>query len=162
MAQANKQFVCTYDAPLDDVMAMLLDADFRTKVCEAQGLLSYDVAITTDGEATVVAIDKQQPAAGLPAVATKVIGDKAHLVQRETWTGTEMALTLDIVGKPGKGAGEVRVVYDGGKTAETIDLEVTVNIPLVGGKLAGIIVDQFVAAMEAEYAVGESWLAGER
>jgi len=162
MAQANKQFVCTYDAPLDDVMAMLLDAEFRTKVSEAQGLLSYDISITTDDDATVVVIDKQQPAAGLPAVATKLIGDRAHIVQRETWTGTEMTLTLDIIGKPGKATGEVRVVHDGGKTAETIDLEVTVNLPVIGGKLAGIIVDQFVAAMEAEYAVGKSWLAGER
>jgi hypothetical protein len=95
MAQATKQFVCTYDAPVAEVMAMLLDAKFRTKVCEAQGLLSYDVSITTDGDATVVAIDKEQPAAGLPAVATKLIGDRAHIVQRETWTGTDMTVASE-------------------------------------------------------------------
>src|SRR5260370_9840876 len=107
MAQANKQFVCTYDAPLDDVMAMLLDAEFRTKVSEAQGLLSYDISITTDGDATIVAIDKQQPAAGLPAVATKLIGDRAHIVQRETWTVADMTLTLDLICNPGHAPDEV-------------------------------------------------------
>jgi hypothetical protein len=33
----------------------------------------------------------------------------------------------------------VSVAYDGEKTVETIDLEVTANIPIVGGKLASII-----------------------
>jgi Protein of unknown function (DUF2505) len=72
------------------------------------------------------------------------------------------ALTLDIIGRPGNATGEVRVVHDGGQTAETVDLEVTVNLPVIGGKVAGIIVEQFVAAVEAEYAVGKAWLAGER
>lgn len=162
MAEANKQFVCNYDAPLDDVMAMLLDQGFRTKVCEAQGLLSYDVSITADGDTTRVAIDKQQPMAGLPSFATKVLGARTDVVQRETWTGTDMALTLEIPGKPGSGRGKVHVAAHGNKTVETVEIDVTVNVPLVGGKLAGIIVDQFVAAMEAEYAVGKSWLAGER
>jgi uncharacterized protein DUF2505 len=162
MAQATKLFVCTYDAPLDDVMAMLLDAEFRTKVCKAQGLPSYDVAITTEGDTAFVAIDKQQPMAGVPAFATKLVGGAVQIEQRETWTGTHMTLTLDLPGKPAKGTGTVSVVHDGEKTVETIDIEVTANVPVVGGKLAGIITDQFVAAMEAEFVVGKSWLAGER
>lgn len=56
----------------------------------------------------------------------------------------------------------VSVAYDGEKTVETIDLEVTANIPIVGGKLASIITDQFVEAIEAEYVVGKAWLTGER
>lgn len=162
MAQASKQFVCNYDAPLDDVMSMLLDVDFRNKVCEAQGLLSYEVSITSEGDSTLVNIDKQQPMAGLPSAATKVLGAKTDVVQRETWSGTDMTLTLEIPGKPGSGTGNVHVVAKGEKTVETVQIDVNVNVPLVGGKLAGIIVDQFVAAMEAEYAVGKSWLAGER
>lgn len=162
MAQAKKQFVCNYDAPLDDVMSMLLDKGFRNKVCEAQGLLSYDVSITKEGDTTLVAIDKQQPMAGLPSVATKVLGARTDVRQRETWTGTDMALTLEILAKPGGGTGNVSVASKGNKTVETVEITVDVNVPIVGGKLAGIIIDEFVAAMEAEYAVGKAWLAGDR
>ncbi|GAB3000676.1 DUF2505 domain-containing protein [Mycobacterium bourgelatii] len=162
MAQASKQFVCNYDAPLDDVMAMLLDEGFRNKVCEAQGLLSHNVSITKEGDTTLVAIDKQQPMAGLPSVATKFLGARTDVRQRETWTGTDMTLTLEIPGKPGGGTGNVTVVSKDGKTVETVEINVEVSVPLVGGKVAGIIIDQFVAAMEAEYEVGKSWLAGER
>ena len=55
----------------------------------------------------------------------------------------------------------VSVAYDGEKTVETIDLEVTANIPIVGGELASIITP-FVEAIEAEYVVGKAWLTGER
>jgi hypothetical protein len=55
----------------------------------------------------------------------------------------------------------VPVAYDGEKTAETIDLAVTANIPIVGGKLASIITDQFVDAIAAEYVVRKAWLTGE-
>jgi hypothetical protein len=37
------------------------------------------------------------------------------------------------------------VAYNGEKTAETIDLEVTANVPIVGGKLASIITDPTAA-----------------
>lgn len=100
--------------------------------------------------------------AGLPSVATKFLGARTDVRQRETWTGTDMTLTLEIPGKPGGGTGNVTVVSKDGKTVETVEINVEVSVPLVGGKVAGIIIDQFVAAMEAEYEVGKSWLAGER
>lgn len=162
MAQLTKTVTCTYDAPLDDVLNMLLDTAFREKVCEAQGLIAYAVEITSTGEQTQVSIDKKQAMAGMPSAVLKVVGDTVDIVQREMWTDGGATVNLTIPGKPGTGAGHVTLAADGERTTETVAMEVTVNIPLLGGKLATVIADQFVEAMESEFSVGHAWLEGDR
>jgi len=43
-----------------------------------------------------------------------------------------------------------------------VNLSVKVNIPLVGGKVEGLIADLLRKALRAEHAVGVEWLADRR
>lgn len=148
-----------YDADLETTMAMLLDRDFRLRVCAAQSLVSYDVQVAAEGAQTTVSIDKQQAPDGIPKFALKFVGGAIQLVQRERWEGQDMTFDLLIPGKPGQGRGAVAVTAEGTQTREVVELDITVDVPLVGNKIAGVIGDQFVAAMEAEFVVGQAWLA---
>ena len=47
-------------------------------------------------------------------------------------------------------------------TTETVALDIKVNIPLVGGKIEGLIADLLSKALRAEHHVGVEWLAGRR
>ncbi len=66
---------------------------------------------------------------------------------------------MEIPGKPGDMRGTVALRESGGTTTETVDLTVKVGIPLVGGKLEGLIADLLLKALRAENTVGRAWLA---
>ena len=92
--------------------------------------------------------------------ARDVVGDEIEIVQEETWSGPENGeLVLTIPGKPGEGRGTATLTESNGRTVEAVDLTVKVSIPLVGGKLEGLISDLIIKALKAENAVGREWLA---
>lgn len=149
----------TYDAPLADVAAMLRDPAFRDKVCERQRVLDHDVTITRHGDAADITVERLQAVEGVPAIATKVVGDQITIVHRENWHDLNSGdYTVGIPGKPGQISGTVTLTESGGLTVETVDLDVTVNIPLVGGKLENIVIDLLKAALRTEHEVGVAHL----
>jgi hypothetical protein len=150
----------TYDAALADVSAMLDDPAYRDRVMHAQGGVSGTFEITTDGDVTTAVVDQVQPATGLPSYATKIVGSEINIVQREEWTSAEYAdLHVTIPGKPGRMVGSISLVEDDGTTTETVAVEITVNIPLVGGKVEKLIADMLRKALRAEEQVAHDYLS---
>lgn len=145
-----------YDAPVEAVAAMLLDRSFREQVLERQRVLRGSVAV----EGGRVRIEQVQSARGIPAFATKFVGDEITIVQEEDWTTpTGAAITVTIPGKPGDMSGRAALAGTGGRTVETVDLTVRVGIPLVGGKIEKLIADLLAKALRKEHEVGVEWLA---
>ena len=56
-------------------------------------------------------------------------------------------------------SGSAVLAESGGRTTETVDLTVKVGIPLVGGKIEGLIADLLLKALRTEEKVGQEWLA---
>lgn len=151
----------TYDAPLADVAAMLGDAAFREEVCRRQGVLRQTVTVTpAAGEGKEVVIDQVQPAQGIPSFAKKFVGDEINIVQKEIWTDAARGdVYVTIPGKPGDMSGTVRLEESAGRTTETIELEIKVGIPLVGGKIEGLIADMLLKALRNENETGRDYLS---
>ena len=150
----------TYDAPVEAVAAMLADPAFREEVCDYQRVISKKVTVTQSGDAVDVVIDMVQPARGIPGFAQKFVGDTINIVQSESWSSpTQGDITVTIPGKPGEMSGTAVLVESGSGTVETVDLTVKVNIPLVGGKLEGLIAGLLEKALVAENTVGRDWLS---
>ncbi len=146
----------TYDATAESVAAMLDDQEFREAVLEKQRVVRGSVTI--DGD--VVTVEQVRSADDIPSFARKFVGDEILIVQTETWTSpTSADVRLAIPGKPGEAVGTLELVESGGTTTETIDLDLTVKIPLVGGKIEQLIAGIFSAALDAEQKVGREWLA---
>lgn len=150
----------TYDAPLADVAAMLADPAFREEVCAFQRVLRSSVEVTPDGAGFRARIEQVQAAHGIPSFARKIVGDEIQIVQTETWASADRGdIALEIPGKPGDMSGTAQLRESDGRTTETVDLTVKVAIPLVGGKLEGLIGDLVLKALIAENTVGRTWLA---
>ena len=149
----------TYDAPMLAVGEMLMDAAFREQVCDAQLALRKTVTVGQDGGGMKVVIDMVQAAQGIPGFAKRFVGDEIQLVQTEHWSDIENA-RVDVVipGKPGQMTGTVELRESGGTTTETVDMEIRVSIPLVGGKIESLIADLLLKALKAENAVGRQYL----
>jgi hypothetical protein len=157
-------FEMTYDAPVETVAAMLADPAFREQVCALQGVTKVDVTVTQpyegDAEAKHVVIDQWQPTQGLPSIATKIVGDETNIVQDEKWTSpTHGDITVTIPGKPGEMTGTADLTETGGTTVEKVELTIKVKIPVVGGKLEGIIGDLLLKALKAEQRAGRDYLS---
>jgi uncharacterized protein YndB with AHSA1/START domain len=153
----------TYDASPEQVYAMLSDPAFRDKVCAAMDTVKHDVSIDADPKHMSVRIDMVQHTKGVPGFAKKVVGDETRIIQSERWAGgTGADLDLEIPGKPGHIRGRITLTGDGSGTVESFEGEAKVNVPLVGGKLEGLIHKLFIAGMDTEQRVGTRWLAGER
>ena len=150
----------TYDAPVAVVAAMLADPAFREEVCDYQRVISKAVTITPSGQGMEVVIDMVQPARGIPSFAQKFVGDTINIVQSESWSSpTQGDISVAIPGKPGDMKGTAVLRESGAGTVETVDLTVKVNIPLVGGKLEGLIAGLLEKALVAENTVGREWLS---
>jgi uncharacterized protein YndB with AHSA1/START domain len=152
-----------YDASPEDVYAMLSDPVFRERVCAAMDSVSHDIAVSRHDVGMSVRIDMVQRTNAMPAFARKVVGDQIRIVQSERWdTARGADLELEIPGQPGHVRGRITLSGDRSGTVESFEGEAKVGIPLVGGKLEGLIGKLFVEGMDAERAVGAAWLAAER
>src|SRR4051794_12320106 len=153
----------TYDAAPDDVREMLAQPAFREKVCAAQHASSTQVTVDGTPPGMTVVVDQTQPARGIPSYAKTFVGEEIRILQREQWDDPMGgSFRLEIPGKPGTFTGTVALAAAGAGTVETVTGDIAVRVPLVGGRLEGMIGDLFTAALSAEQRVGRAWLAGER
>jgi hypothetical protein len=152
----------TYDAPAADVAAMLADPAFRQEVCDAQQVLRHTVTIqgdAADGDLEVT-VDQVQAASGIPSFAKKFVGDEINIVQTESWSSPESGdIRVTIPGKPGEMSGTARLVQSGATTTETVTLDIKVGIPLVGGRIEGLVADMLLKALKVENRVGRDYLS---
>ena len=148
----------TYDAPQDAVLAMLADPAFREEVCDYQRVLRRTVTVETTATGITVLIDQFQSVQGLPSFATKLVGDEVNIIQSESWTGGRGDIEVTIPGKPGEMKGTAVLTGSGDQTTEKVDMTIKVGIPLVGGKIEGLISDLLLKALKAENKVGRDYL----
>ena len=152
----------SYDAPLSDVYAMLSDPDFRRASAAAMGVISADVTITPKGEGISVVIDQVQPNEGIPGFAKKFVGETTRAVQTEDWVSPAGGtITIETPGKPTSIKGTLSLSESGGRTTETMEVEVKVKVPLLGGKLETLMADLVATGMDKEQVAGVAWLAGQ-
>lgn len=152
-----------YDAPPADVHAMLSDPTFREKVCLAQRATDATVTVERDGQAMLVLVDQTRPSEQIPEIARKIVGDEIRIVHREDWSSSsQAALDVSIPGKPAQLLGTILVSGKGTGTSHIIEGDLKVSVPLLGGKLEGLISQLLTKALEVELRVGRGWLRGDR
>jgi hypothetical protein len=150
-----------YDgATIQQVHEMLADPAFREEVCAAQHYHRWQVDISRSNPGMTVRIDQHRPTKGVPSFASKFVGDETHIVQEEDWSSPEAAdLKVTIPGKPGHMQGGIRLAEVDGGVTEIVHVDIRVGIPLVGGKIEGLISDLLEQALVAENRVGREWLS---
>ena len=158
MCPMRFEHVNSYDAPADAVYAMLVEREFRERVCEACKSPRWAVQVSDD--ATVV-VDQSQAVRNVPAFAAKLVGDTIDIHQVERWTSpTSADIELTIPGKPGQLRGTVTLETTDGGTRHVVAGDLKIGVPLVGGKLEGLIAGLLAKAMDKELEVGRAWLDG--
>jgi hypothetical protein len=152
----------SYDAPPDEVYAMLASAAFRRQACTAMEVISADVQLDPDpdgGEGFTLVIDQLQNTKDLPGFARTFAGESTQAIQREVWLSKESGdLSIESPGKPASATGTIRLEPAGAGTREVVELDIKVRVPLIGGKLEKLMADKVAAGMDTEHTVGTTWL----
>ncbi len=152
----------SYDAPPEQVYAMLADPEFRRQSCAAMEVISADVQLAPDpdgGEGFTLVIDQLQTTKDLPAFARTFAGESAQAIQREVWPGTTTgSLSIESPGKPTSASGTIQLEPSGAGTTEVVELEIKVKVPLIGGRLEKLMAEKVAAGMDIEQTVGVAWL----
>jgi hypothetical protein len=153
------QHTNTFSGSVAEVHGMLVDPGFREQVCETIRSLEWSVDVVESTDGLKVEVRQTQVARKIPPMAQKLIGEHVEIVQRELWIHEgEASFEMEIPGKPGQLRGTVTLQQQGETCVHAYAGELKVNVPLVGGKLEGLVADLLRKALSAEELVGISWL----
>jgi Protein of unknown function (DUF2505) len=144
-----------YDAPVAEVRAMLADPAFREKATLAMGASAVSVRV---GEG-LVEIDMASQAHHVPAFLRPLLGEKAHAVHAEHWTGDEADFSITTSLVPAGLHGRRVLTAEGEGCLDTFDGEAHARIPVVGGRIERLIADRLKEGWDIEHDVGVAWLA---
>ena len=157
----------TYQAAFPTVWAMLADPDTMRQRYE--GLGHREVAITgTEGDATtdrlVVSVHRVVDI-DLPDIAKKVLKPTAVCTQTDTWRAApdgsrEGEFRVETKGQPVEILGKVKLWPGEGDTTEfSVDLDLKVKVPIIGGKISGVMRGDAEKLMNDEFAWNDQRLA---
>jgi hypothetical protein len=159
-----------YPADPDTVFEMLCDREFQERKCRATGAVSFDVQVVRnpDGGA-VITTRRQMPTDSFPDFVRSFVGDTVELVEVDTWRPADPdgsrpgSLTVAMAGTPVQMAATLRLAADGGArrpgTVQTIDGELKVKVPLIGGKIEKAAEPAIRMAIKAEQRTATAWLS---
>ena len=159
-----------FDAPLDEVVAMMSDEKFAAVRAKASGAEQCDVLVDSleDGSFTVV-IRRTVPVAAIPQEFRAFVGSQLQVRYTEAWapatrngdpTDREGTFALEIPGSPGHARGAVVLRPDGDGTAFGLAGEVQAPVPLVGPMIERAVASAIEQALPHELAAADAWLAG--
>ena len=151
--------------PADEVYATMVDPDYlRARLAQIGGpgaaLLEHSADTDTARYRLRHGIDPKN----LPSVIRTVLPGKVVIERVETWrrqgagdyTGD---VGVTIPGTPGSATGTMRLRDIDGGSELHIRIEVTVNVPLLGGKVESMVSGHIKDLLAQESAFTQQWLA---
>ncbi|MHA6626747.1 DUF2505 domain-containing protein [Pseudonocardia sichuanensis] len=159
----------TSQYPADEVYATMVDPDYlRSRLKRIGGPGADLLEHTADTEGARYRLRHGLDAKDLPPAVRGVLPGDITIERTERWTRQESGRYLGdvqvaIPGTPASAAGGMRLhdTADGGSELQ-VRADVTVQVPLLGGKIEGVVAEQVRKLLTAESAFTQQWLAGGR
>lgn len=149
----------------DEVYATMVDPDYLRARLEqiggpGAGLLEH----TADVKGAHYRLRHGLDAKDLPSVVRSVLPGDVTIERNERWTRQDGGrylgdVDVTIPGAPASATGGMRLrdLPDGGSEL-SVRADVRVSVPLIGGKIEGVVGDQVRRLLAAETAFTEAWL----
>ncbi|MEJ2871735.1 DUF2505 domain-containing protein [Actinomycetospora sp. OC33-EN08] len=147
----------SFPHPVDAVVGALTDDAFlQARLAELGG---KDAELISNDGGTVV-LRQGVPVEFLPSVVRRFTGDDLILDRTEEWRGTSADVRVDVRGLPGSITGTQEVVPDGEGSRLTVGASTSVPVPMVGGRIEGIVAEQVSELLRWEADFLTRWLDG--
>lgn len=160
----SKKFTNTdpYDATVDQMWAMLSEEGYWRAKYESMGAQNIVFPTFEASDTEITMVNERDVPADLPGFAKKIIGETNHVTQTEKWTraGDAASATEEILVKniPGGTTGTMKISPSGAGSSWAADFDIKVSIPMVGGKLEGVLKDETASNFKQEKVFNDQWL----
>jgi hypothetical protein len=167
MAAMSTPLNVTQSFPADPaaVRAMMCDAAYVQRKSEETGGFDTTVVVSDEADGSTVVTCTRSFPADVPSYAKSFVGDALTVTEVQTWApigadGSASAnVTVDFHA-PIAYAGTITLATDGsGTTAGNVGA-FKANVPLVGGKVERVALDQTERYLAKEVEVAAAWLNG--
>ena len=153
-----------FDAPIDRVWAMFHDPDSHVAKFEQMGHRNIEVVDHHGDDDRLVLTIRREVTVEVPGFARKVLRPTNTVTSVDDWRrhddGTCSGVyTVDAPGVPIDVRGSTRLTPDGDRTTYEVEVTVSVNIPLIGGKISSWARGDVEQQLLDEFAAGDRWLA---
>lgn len=157
----------TIDYPVScaRVLAKFATAEFLQAKYAGQG--ATNIALldqSRDGDTTRFTFSRDVPVqVDVPAFARSLVPATITLIQTDTWNAATRTGRLDIEfkGMPVKLRCDMRLEDRAGGTHHTLDFDIQVNVPLIGGKLEKLLAEDLRMKFQHDTAVSQALVAAD-
>jgi hypothetical protein len=152
-----------FTADVETVFALMSDPAALERKYEACGATDIKVSSVEDRDGAPRIVTRRKVTVDLPGFAKKVMQPTNTVVQTDDWSapapgGTRVCTyTVEVQGVPSRIDGTVTLAADGDGTKQSVQADVKVSIPLLGGKLERFAVESGEKQLqdEADFTAGE-------
>lgn len=151
---------------VEKVFALVTDPAFLERKFTAGGAKDVNVVKEATPEGGTRLVINRKVTLDLPGFAAKFVQPTNTFVQIENWSaatadGKRVCMyEVDVQGVPSSIAGTVTLSPDGGQTRQDIEAQMKVSIPLVGGRLEKVAVENGTKLLANEADFTNRELAG--
>jgi hypothetical protein len=154
-----------YDAPPAAVYALFRKRDFQDGKLAATGGLDPElVTFETDADSLTVVTRQAIPAEVLPSMVASMMQGNPSIERTENWRADGESYAADftvvIKGAPASLKGTMMLAAESAGSVLTIAGQASVPIPLFGGKIESVIVEQVGTLLDEEERYTRTTLAG--
>jgi len=162
----NFSHVMTYDAAVPTVYTMLTDPAFQAARAQAGKPVQAESSVVTGPDGGAVITLHRVVAVRLPGLLQQMTGDKADITEIQTWHPApadagvrEGRLQVNLAGHSGGVDGVLRLDGEAAVTTLTVQADIKVRMPLVGGKIENFIAEMLTKFLNSDQEVGRAWLS---
>lgn len=153
----------SFPVSADDLYRTLVDDDYlAARLKELGGKDAAVVSREVDGGSATIVLRQGVAAEFLPSVVRRFTGDDLVLDRTERWrSGSGADVEVAVRGLPGRITGSQEITGDG-DAASTLALRgsVKVDVPMVSGKIEGIVAEQVGELLRWEADFTRRYLGG--
>ncbi|MGH3777782.1 MAG: DUF2505 domain-containing protein [Pseudonocardiaceae bacterium] len=152
-----------YPLPAGRVREVLTDPDYlRDKLRAVGGPGAELVSRERDERGITLVLRQAVPGDALPSFIRAALPGGLTIHRTETWTSSGGSVHAVVDGAPGTITGAMRLEPDPAGCVLGAQLTAEVPLPLIGGKVETVIIDNISQLMDAEYRFTLKWLRDAR
>lgn len=157
------EVVYMYPAGLGRVFALFGDPEVLAEKYAAAGATDVEFLECDGDDRRHRTVTRRRVESAIPDFASRFLSPRNAITQTEEWGPLEGGRrdgrwSVDVHGVPVGMDGAMSLEEQDGQTRYEVTVEVKVGIPLVGKKLAGFVVDDMRAKLDAEHRFALAWL----
>lgn len=146
----------SYAQDVDTLFKHFCDAEQVQTKHDALGARNINLVKFESTDSTLNVIIEREVPADVPRAMRKFLGEWNHIKQVENWSGTpgegyHCDISIEINGVPVTIVGTMELAPEGAGCSNTVNLNISCGIPLVGKKLAELVASQSKTSMREEY-----------